>query len=290
MARPRKWPGDTQAERNLAMDRDRRRREREERPDRRQKSKYPGDTPQERQRARNRAYIQRHHERIREKQRVAATTPEYKEAMRMRGAHYRAKLTTWDRRIMNLRGKYKLTVEQFNAMMATQSGKCAICGETFGLWCMPAVDHCHTTGKVRGILCGFCNRMLGIANDDTERLTAAITYLSQPLPDMPQEALAIRRQRLPDGQIRSTREKQLRSRYGITLWGYEYLVSLQNGNCLICCKPFGSQHAHIDHDHASQRVRGLLCRKCNVLLGMARDNSNVIHAAIGYLEATNQTL
>lgn len=290
MGRPRKWPGETQAERNLACQQarqERYHRERENRPDGRcnRPSKYPGDTPQERDRARKAAWQKLHAEEVRAHQAEYRKRPEARELMRQRGLRHRAKLTTWDRRIRNLRGKYKLTVEQFNAMMSAQNGKCAICGEVFGLWCMPAVDHCHTTGKVRGILCGFCNRMLGTANDDPEQLSSAIAYLVRPFPELPQEAAYLRREFLPDGQKRSDREKALRSRYRLTLSGYEYLLSIQQNRCRICRKPFGSKRPHVDHDHETHRVRGLLCRVCNTLLGMARDNPSVIQSGIVYLEA-----
>lgn len=61
-----------------------------------------------------------------------------------------------------------------------QEGRCAICnrteeeaGSTFHL------DHCHTTGKLRGLLCGKCNRGIGYLNDDVKLLSSAIDYLSE---------------------------------------------------------------------------------------------------------------
>jgi hypothetical protein len=60
-------------------------------------------------------------------------------------------------------------------MLAAQGGKCAICrtSETIKWY----VDHCHVTGKVRGILCHHCNLMLGMSRDDPQVLQAAIAYL-----------------------------------------------------------------------------------------------------------------
>lgn len=79
---------------------------------------------------------------------------------------------------------YGLTPEQHAEMMKAQDGVCAICrqperyidartGEPRRL----SVDHCHSTGTVRGLLCGHCNRALGQFEDDPERLTRAADYL-----------------------------------------------------------------------------------------------------------------
>lgn len=72
---------------------------------------------------------------------------------------------------------YGITVEQYDGMLEQQGGVCAICKEA----CPPgrelAVDHCHSTGRVRGLLCTKCNPMLGFARDDIAVLEAAIAYL-----------------------------------------------------------------------------------------------------------------
>lgn len=79
--------------------------------------------------------------------------------------------------------KYGLTNEQLATLMAQQAGKCAICdqpetalsrtGKVIGL----SVDHCHTTGAVRGLLCRDCNTVLGKWNDNPDRFEAAAAYL-----------------------------------------------------------------------------------------------------------------
>lgn len=59
-------------------------------------------------------------------------------------------------------------------MLELQHGLCAICSEKM---VQPAVDHCHATKRVRGLLCRSCNVGLGFFKDDPERLRRAIDYL-----------------------------------------------------------------------------------------------------------------
>jgi hypothetical protein len=76
----------------------------------------------------------------------------------------------------NLRKKYNLSLEDYEAMLLRQGGRCAICRD------LPtdqklAVDHCHATGKVRGLLCSVCNLSLGGFRDNIRSLQEAIKYL-----------------------------------------------------------------------------------------------------------------
>jgi hypothetical protein len=64
-------------------------------------------------------------------------------------------------------------------MLLAQGGGCAICGsdEIRGFGKRLAIDHCHFSAKVRGILCGNCNRGIGAFANEPERLDAAAAYL-----------------------------------------------------------------------------------------------------------------
>jgi hypothetical protein len=74
--------------------------------------------------------------------------------------------------------KYGLLPEDYDAMLEEQDNKCKICLVEF-INVTPNIDHCHITNKVRGILCGFCNRGLGIFKDNTKLLTKAVKYLEE---------------------------------------------------------------------------------------------------------------
>lgn len=75
----------------------------------------------------------------------------------------------------------------------------------------------------------------------------------------------------------------LRSRFGITLEQYEDLLRAQDSVCPIClCKPVSPV---VDHDHKTLEVRGILCRTCNIGIGMLKDDPELIKRALTYLKA-----
>lgn len=71
---------------------------------------------------------------------------------------------------------YNLTADDYEAILNEQEGLCKICR---GVLEKPHIDHCHTTGKVRGILCGHCNAGLGFFRDNPEFLRAAASYVEE---------------------------------------------------------------------------------------------------------------
>lgn len=79
-----------------------------------------------------------------------------------------------------IRRQYGITLADYEELLETQNFKCAICGnedEVEGR--RLAIDHCHESGDVRGLLCGKCNRGLGLFYDNPELLSNAIEYLNQ---------------------------------------------------------------------------------------------------------------
>lgn len=81
------------------------------------------------------------------------------------------------RRVKNaqLRYYYGISLIEYEAMLEAQGGHCRVCPKDTDLH----VDHCHTTGVVRGILCGPCNQSIGLAGDDPDRLRRLAEYLEQ---------------------------------------------------------------------------------------------------------------
>jgi hypothetical protein len=74
---------------------------------------------------------------------------------------------------------YGILPEDYNRMFEEQEGKCAICGlhqSNFNR--SLAIDHCHTTGKVRMLLCTNCNSLLGMAKESRDILKKAEAYLT----------------------------------------------------------------------------------------------------------------
>lgn len=115
--------------------------------------------------AKNAEYKQRNHEQVAEYYRS------YRQTNKGRWTR-----SPEDRRAENLR-KYNITIEDYDMLEAQQSNLCAICRKPSTNRRRLHVDHCHTTGKVRGLLCFRCNTALGGFSDDVALLESAIKYL-----------------------------------------------------------------------------------------------------------------
>ena len=113
------------------------------------------------------AYMKEYREK--NKEQIAAYAKEYNEKNKEQLALYKKE---W-----NIK-KYGLSLEDYNNMLDKQNHNCEICSVSF-LDNKHFIDHCHTTNKVRGLLCLNCNTGLGHFKDNTERLTQAINYLQE---------------------------------------------------------------------------------------------------------------
>jgi 5-methylcytosine-specific restriction endonuclease McrA len=99
-----------------------------------------------------------------------------------------------------------------------------------------------------------------------------------------------------DGELRSKayarrvkiqRKTHLKLTYGISVQEYEAMLAQQGGLCAICNRKF-DKPLHVDHCHATNAIRGLLCRNCNVGLGCYEDNPALFQRAKAYLKAFRQ--
>lgn len=80
-------------------------------------------------------------------------------------------------RAQNLKQRYNLTLQDFDELLVKQSNACAICFKPFPYHVTPFVDHSHSTGIVRGLLCTHCNLAIGHLRDFPEVAEAAASYL-----------------------------------------------------------------------------------------------------------------
>lgn len=119
----------------------------------------------DRVRASNRASYRRHKEaRTEYSRKMYNTNPDVKKSKKDGDRKWR------------LKTKYGLTVEQFDEMLLSQKGHCALCAKPMS---KPIIEHCHKTGIIRGLVHQQCNAMIGMAQDDPEVLRSAIVYLNR---------------------------------------------------------------------------------------------------------------
>ena len=115
------------------------------------------------------------------KEQIAAWNKEYREKNKEQIAAYMKEymkeyiITPTIRR----KWRYGISSEDYDAMLEEQDNKCKICLGEFNDQTVTNIDHCHTTNKVRGILCPHCNRGLGQFKEDIKVLTKAINYLEE---------------------------------------------------------------------------------------------------------------
>jgi len=81
----------------------------------------------------------------------------------------------------HIKAKFGITEDVYHELYANQNGRCAICGtedpsSKHGFF---SIDHCHTTGKIRGLLCQHCNKGLGMFRESAKSLQEAVAYLQQ---------------------------------------------------------------------------------------------------------------
>ena len=91
---------------------------------------------------------------------------------------YKKSVTPEKQRIARLKHKYGVTPDFVKELLESQNNICAICGTSDWGYQGPHIDHDHTTGNIRGILCHNCNTGLGYFGDDTTKLLSALRYIN----------------------------------------------------------------------------------------------------------------
>jgi hypothetical protein len=104
-----------------------------------------------------------------------------KDCQNRRGAEWRARDPEHARAIVRKSQRkthkmrtYGLTNKMYEDMIVSQNGKCPICLKALK---RPSVDHCHSTGKIRGVLCRHCNSSISVFDNDPEAVERMVTYL-----------------------------------------------------------------------------------------------------------------
>lgn len=89
----------------------------------------------------------------------------------------------------------------------------------------------------------------------------------------------------PEKHAEYGRRSNLKRRYGLTEDAYNSLYSTQEGKCAICkCElELRSKFTHIDHDHETLEIRGLLCHPCNTAIGLLKEDETIIINVFKYL-------
>lgn len=82
------------------------------------------------------------------------------------------------KRESHVASSFGISMQEFRSMVTDQRNSCAICFKHLATTKEMHIDHCHSTGRVRGILCGSCNRGIGLLQDDPDIILSAYNYLN----------------------------------------------------------------------------------------------------------------
>ena len=106
---------------------------------------------------------------------------------------------------------------------------------------------------------------------DKQRLRGIATYC--------RPCKAIRAKKYNGSHARKA--QKMMQNYGLTFEAYNAILETQGGHCALCPRTYDMC---VDHDHTTLKIRGILCRKCNLMLGHGDDDATRLRAAVTYLE------
>jgi hypothetical protein len=159
--------------------------------------------------------------------------------------------------------------------------KCSKCGAL-----KPLVDFYKATGTRDGHRndCKVCNlaaKALRTARDPESNRARAREWQRQ----NPERYRATQQAYLESGKKKiADRKSHLKRKFGLTPDEFDELLELQDGGCAICGElPSERVSLHVDHDHVTGEVRGILCMRCNNALGLFREDPDLLTEAAHYL-------
>lgn len=161
---------------------------------------------------------------------------------------------------LNIIRKHKIDYDEYKWMYERQDGKCEICGKeetkksrTTGQICRLSIDHDHTSGFIRDLLCHNCNALIGHAGESEKIFDSAKSYI---------------------------RKHKERNKI------YDSLFKKQDGKCQICKE----EHKLIlDIQKDSENINGLLCHRCRELVRNFNHSSENIRSKMEFLEEFEST-
>lgn len=226
----------------------------------------------ERQRPRNRAYGLRYYRENREKALATGRASRLKYPDRIKARARRCRL----------KRLYGLTVDQYESAFRSQDECCKICRKKLVLnHAKTHVDHCHATGRVRGILCNRCNLTIGLLEYARSSLSTMFSYADHAvlLPDDRKQ---------PQVQEAGASQPNRWWLFKVSNADFAWALNQQGRKCKICRSDFRKpSHMQLDHCHSTGRNRGIICIRCNVRLGRLEPIRDRIPELLDYCDTAS---
>jgi hypothetical protein len=174
--------------------------------------------------------------------------------------------------------------------MDEPSKPCRLCGVVKPLSDFHAAAGCRDGRRGECIPCFKFQRLRRYAADPTRRQRDVERVRAWEKANPEKAAAKLERARESGSLARSLRKTHLKKKYGMTLEDYERMLEAQGGGCAICGRPPREDISlHVDHDHETGLIRGLLCFPCNNAIGLMKDDPERLHRAADYV-ATKRRL
>jgi|SRR4051794_26353060 hypothetical protein len=159
--------------------------------------------------------------------------------------------------------------------------RCRICGQTKPIDAFYRASGARDGHRNECKACNLARRRVTYAG----RREREIERVKQWQRDNPERyAARMRRYRKSGRKAIANRKSHLKRKYGLTPEQYDEMLRGQRGGCAICGRSPGEFPLHVDHDHATGEIRGLLCVGCNNGLGLFDESEELFNAAVTYLQ------